>query len=190
VIWYAAYASNLLARRFLLYLTGGVLAENGRDHAGARDPSPPAEVVPLLLPGQVYFATESATWGGGRALFDPDEPGSVALGRGYLITEEQFLDVVAQEMRIDPVVFNGKRVPVRLGERTVIGPGHYETLACVDQLDGYPVVTMAAPWKMRDVPLLAPSAAYRAMIAEGLAETYTHAVDLVRGYLDSLPGSG
>ena len=157
MIWYAAYASNLVMRRFLLYIMGGVLAENGRVHTPARDTSPPAEVCPVTFPGQVYFATESTTWGGGRALFDPDEPGE-ALGRGYLITPGQFLDVVSQEMRLQPGRYSSEIIPRVLGERVALGSGHYETLACVGQLEGYPVVTMAAPWRMRDVPLLAPSA--------------------------------
>jgi hypothetical protein len=171
-VWYAAYASNLLERRFLLYVKGGVLAENGRLHEGARNPADPERSVSLSMPGTVYFATESSTWGGGRALYDPYTPG-VAPARCYLITSEQFADVVAQEMQLPPGSYDDEEIiPSAPGERVHLGDGHYETLVCVGMLDGYPVVTMAAPWKMSDVVQLSPAKAYRDVIVEGLHETF------------------
>lgn len=187
---YAAYASNLLARRFLLYLAGGVLAETGRAHAGARDPAPPQRDAPLRLPGTVYFATESSTWPGtGRALYDPGalRPGGSA-GRGYLITAAQFADVAAQEMRREPGTFSEQDIPARPGERARLGDGHYETLVCTGRHDGHPVVTMAAPWRLGDVPLLPLSGPYRDVIAAGLAEAFRWRQRKAGRYLASLPG--
>jgi hypothetical protein len=190
MVWYAAYASNLLERRFRLYTEGGMLAETGRVHAGARDPRPPARTAPLDLPGTVYFATESSTWPGtGRALYDPGSalPGGSA-GRGYLITAGQFADVVAQEMRRDPGAFGDAPIPSQPGEQVVLGPGHYETLSCEGLLGGWPVVTMAAPWGLGDVPLLPLAGPYRDVIAEGLTETCGWDTGQVEAYLSGLPG--
>jgi hypothetical protein len=190
LVWYAAYASNLLARRFALYLQGGVLAETGRVHAGARDPRPPLADVPLELPGTVYFATEASTWPGtGRALYDPGTllPGGSA-GRGYLITAGQFADVVAQEMRREPGAFSGAVIPSAPGGQVVLGPGHYETLSCEGLLGGWPVVTMAAPWGLGDVPLLPLAGPYRDVITGGLRETCGWDAGQAEAYLAGLPG--
>lgn len=186
--WYAAYASNLLGRRFRHYLTGGVLTETGRVHAGARDPSLPERDVPLWLPGTVYFATGATTWPDtGRALYDPDTPGRSA-GRGYLVTAGQFLDVVAQEMRLAPGTFSEAVIPAASGERVRLGGGHYETLVCTGELDGYPVITMAAPWRIGDVPLVPLAGPYRELIIAGLAETSGWDREQAEGYLATLPG--
>jgi hypothetical protein len=188
--WYAAYASNLLSRRFLLYLQGGALVETGRVHAGARDPALPVKTAPLWLPGTVYFATEATTWPGtGRALYDPvmPQPGGSA-GRGYLITAEQFLDVVAQEMRREPGTFVSRVLPRVPGQVVRLGDGHYETLACTGLLSGYPVVTMTPPWRLGDVPLLPLAGPYREVIVRGLAEAHGWDRDRSERYLAGLPG--
>jgi hypothetical protein len=188
--WYGGYASNLLERRFRLYIQGGVLAETGRIHAGARDPAPPAMIAPLRLPGTVYFATQATTWPGtGRALYDPDAllPGGSA-GRGYLVTAGQLADVVAQEMRQAPGAYPAAILPSVPGERTVLGSGHYETLVCTHLLGGCPVVTMAAPWKLGDVPLAPLAGPYRDVIREGLQETFGWGPEAAEEYLAGLPG--
>lgn len=189
--WYAAYASNQVKEhRFRYYLEGGVLPETGRVHAGARNPAPPERDVPLWLPGTVYFATESTTWGPtGRALYDPDTPGPSA-GRGYLITAEQFLDVVAQEMQLAPGAFTDTVIPARAGERVRLGDGHYETLVCTGELDGYPVITMAAPWRISDVRLVSLAGPYRELIIRGLIETHGWDRAAAQAYLARLPGGG
>ncbi|MEO7752218.1 MAG: histone deacetylase, partial [Terracoccus sp.] len=70
-VWYAAYGSNLSRSRFVHYLSGGRPPGASRTYAGARDPRDPLGDVPLTLDGQVYFAWESPTWGGGIAFYDP-----------------------------------------------------------------------------------------------------------------------
>jgi hypothetical protein len=185
--WYAAYASNLVKeRRFRYYLEGGMLPETGRVHAGARDPSTPERDTPLWLPGTVYFATVSPFWDTGRALYDPDTPGRSA-GRGYLITAEQFLDVVAQEMQLAPGTFTDTVIPAGPGERVRLGGGHYETLVCTGELDGFPVITMAAPWRIADVPAAGCAGPYREMIISGLAETFGWDRSTAESYLSALP---
>lgn len=69
-VWYAAYGSNLDRDRFLTYLGGGRPPGATRTYPGARDRRPPANDRPLLLPGALFFAWESPTWGGGIAFYD------------------------------------------------------------------------------------------------------------------------
>lgn len=188
LVWYAPYGSNMAWQRFRCYLEGGYLPANNRHHQGARDPSPPVDSSPVWMPGQMYFATESAFWGGGRGLFDPEAAG-IAASRAWLVTSQQFCDVMSQEMNREVGAdFALPSVPGR--ENWVsAGDGHYETVVCVGRLHRIPVVTFCAPWSMADVEPLAPAPAYRAMIAAGLRETFGWDEAKADRYLSSLSGA-
>lgn len=186
--WYAAYGSNMAWDRFRYYIHGGYLAANDRHHHGARNRADPVDARAVWLPGQMYFATQSAYWGGGRALYDSEAPGTAA-GRAWLVTGDQLCDIMAQEMKLPPGT--DLALPVAPGRENWLraGDGHYETVVCTGQLAGHPVVTFRAPWAMADVPLLAPSPSYLAMIASGLHETFGWDQQQARRYLASLPGA-
>ena len=186
-VWYAAYGSNLSRARFEHYLGGGRPPGASRHYAGARDASAPLDDRPLALAGEVYFAWESPTWGGGIAFYDPDAPGSAA-GRAYLVTGEQFSDVASQEMR-RPV---GRDLALdtlfRESRTAVLGPGRYETLHVVGEIDSVPVVTFTASWEHRAVALNAPVTAYVRTIALGLIESRGWSTRQVCDYLLARPG--
>jgi hypothetical protein len=188
LVWYVAYGSNMEARRFSCYLTGGTPLGGLRAAREARDPRPPRDDRPVWLGGQVYFALESLTWTGGVALLDPDAGGEVR-GRAYLITAGQFADVAAQEMRrVGPISVD--LAAVAAAGRADLGPGRYERLLCLGDLDGHPQLTFTAPWSLAAVKPVAPAPAYRATIVAGLVEGHgldpAEAGRTVAGY----PGAG
>ncbi|MEU8525506.1 MULTISPECIES: histone deacetylase [Streptomyces] len=191
LVWYVAYGSNMHAARLRCYLAGGSPPGTDRVYPGCRDASEPVRSAGVVLPGCVYFATESAVWSGGRAFYDPSAPG-VAYARAHLVGAGQFGDIVAQEMErepgTDPDVGLDLDDVVARG-RVALGPGRYETLVCAGALDGVPLLTFTAPWNMADVPPLAPSAAYVRHLAAGLHETGTWGPDEIAGYLAGRPGA-
>jgi hypothetical protein len=173
--------------RLTYYLSGGAPLGARRAYPGCRDRRAPLRTIGYELSGGVYFATESAVWGGGRAFYDPELPGSAA-ARAYLITFGQFADVVAQEMARAP----GEDLDlttVLANRRVKLGPGRYETLLYVGDLDGYPLLTFTAPWRAADVRWTPPSAAYLRIIMAGLQETYGWDNLRIARYLASLPGA-
>ncbi|MEO6997549.1 MAG: histone deacetylase [Terracoccus sp.] len=186
-LWYAAYGSNLSSERFGHYLGGGRPTGASRQYSGARDGAEPMDDRPFSLPGQVYFAGESPTWGGGVAFYDPAAAGS-AVGRAYRVTGGQFSDVASQEMR-RPI---GRDLPLTSlfrGSRTaVLGPGRYETLHVVGEIDDLPVVTFTASWEHRHIARRAPVAAYLRTIATGLAEAHAWSACQSCDYLIARPG--
>ncbi|KNX37634.1 hypothetical protein [Luteipulveratus halotolerans] len=186
-VWYAAYGSNLSAQRFARYLEGGRAAGAQRTHPGARDATPPSGVRPVRLPGQVFFAGESSSWGGGVAYLDVAVQGE-ALGRAYRITDEQLADVVAQEMHREP----GEIIdlPGVLAAQTLaLGDGDYETLHVVGELDGEPVLTFTCPdGAAPQLGLAAPSRPYVEVIARGLLDAHDLQPREVLAYLEGLPG--
>jgi hypothetical protein len=138
-IWYVAYGSNLSRERFCRYLRGGRPDGVERDYPGCRDTSDELDSFGLLITGGVYFAGRSSGWRAGMAFYDPEAPGEVA-ARAYLITAEQFVDVLAQETRRSPGMTLDLR-PVFRGERYSNGVGGYPVLVRVGDRHGLPLVT-------------------------------------------------
>lgn len=186
-VWYAAFGSNMHTGRLRNYLMGGRPPGGRRVYPGCREPHPPRASVPVMLPGTLYFATESPVWTGGRAFYDADAPGETA-AHAYLLTASQFSDIAAQEMYRVPGADLDLTDVVRRA-RASIGPGRYETLVCPGLLDGHPVVTFTAPWRCGDVPGNPPSPAYLRYLASGLAESHGWPPEAIAAYLATRPGA-
>jgi hypothetical protein len=189
LIWYAGYGSNLCAERFRCYIAGGIPPGLTDPCRGARDPTHPRQDRPLDIPHPLYFAGTARPWGGSPCFVDPvPGPEGPTRGRAYLITWEQFEDVVAQE--------NGRPTsPVDLdlaemteGDSLRIGPGRYETLLYLGRLEGLPVVTITSPRAMTDPEPGAPSAAYLKVMITGLREAHAMSDDAIVAYLGSARG--
>ncbi|MFI6686722.1 histone deacetylase [Streptomyces sp. NPDC050485] len=186
-IWYASYGSNMRLDRLARYIEGGRPSGAARTYPGCRDRRLPAESVPVELRGALYFATRSPVWGGGRAFYDPLAEGRV-LARAHLVSAGQFADIAAQEMYREP------GADLDLGEvlstgRSVLGTGRYETLVRTGRIDGVPVLTLTAPWRMDEVVWTAPSEAYLKNLATGLLDMGTWDGDTVAAYLAACPGA-
>lgn len=186
-VWYTAYGSNLHRDRLTCYLAGGRPPGARRSYPGCRDHSPPLATVPVLLPGQLYFALESKTWTGGMAFYDPFDEGELP-ARAYLLTAEQFADIAAQEMYRAPGTDLDLTGVLRTG-RAQLGPGRYETLVCPGQLDGHPMLTFTAPWRRAEAELNRPSAAYLRNFVAGLGESHGWTRERTADYLSTRPGA-
>lgn len=185
MLWYVGYGSNLDRDRFLRYLTGGRAAGARRAVPGARDTTPPADERAVVVPGRMFFGWESPTWGGGVSFLDADAD-DTAYGRAYLLTEAQFADVAAQEMHQEP----GQDLDlahVLEHRRHALGPGRYETLHLLGELEGTPMLTFTAD-DPRSLGLNPPVPAYLAILARGLRDTHGLDEDAVVEHLVTRPG--
>jgi len=141
----------------------------------------------VSLPGDVYFAWNSSTWGGGVAFLDPVAAGT-SPGCAYLLTHEQFSDVVAQEMHRPPGV--DLDLGVLGGQRSwAFGDGRYETMHVLDAIDGVPVVTFTAP-TTAPLDYLAPSGSYLTVMGVGLMGSHGWDAGEVASYLMGCRGIG
>ncbi|MFF1791101.1 histone deacetylase [Kitasatospora sp. NPDC058243] len=187
LVWYAAYGSNLHAARLACYLRGGRPDGGAHTYPGCRDHHPPRRDVATTLPGTLYFARESAVWGGGSGFYDPDAPGELPC-RAYLMTVSQFSDIAAQEMRRSPDTDLDLTRTLTHG-RDRLGPGRYETLVHAGELDGHPLLTFTAPEGLAGAALNPPSAPYLRTLAAGLAESHGWNARHCADYLASRPGA-
>jgi hypothetical protein len=188
-VWYVAYASNLGMDRFRCYLAGGCPDGGLHTYPGCRDPADPADSFSFEHRGALVFAGTSGVWGGGMAFYEKDHPGSVAC-RAYLVTVEQFGDVVAQEMRHPPggdfALALAAMVP-EVGELHTMGPGRYETVLRLGVRDGVPMLTVTN----HDVMALGPAAPtppYLRSIATGLREAHGWEDGRIAEYLSGAAG--
>ncbi len=186
-VWYTSYGSNMSEARFRHYLQGGRPDGATRDYPGARDRTVPSKVEPVMLAGSVFFAWESPTWGGGIAFYDPAGPGT-SYGRAYLVTAGQFADVAAQEMHRIPDA-DLDLTGLLADGHTLLGPGRYERLLVVGEIDGLPVVTFTASWTQDEIELNPPVARYLQLMAAGLRDGHHLDDDEIVAYLLARPGA-
>ena len=185
-LWYAAYGTNLSRVRFQIYLKGGQPAAGGRHLPGCRDPLGPHRDVALMVPGGIRFVGVSTIWGGGMAIYDASAAAQVAV-RAYLITAEQFVDVLAQEMRLTPPVKLDLR-PVRESGWHSLGPGRYQTLAQLGTYEDLPILTFTSA-AVADHPVNAPTDDYLRTMAIGLREAHGWSAGQIGRYLAQFPGA-
>jgi hypothetical protein len=184
-IWYVAYGSNLSRERFRTYLHGGQPNGSERNYPGCRDTSDAVDSFGLLITGCVYFAGQSSGWGAGMAFYDAGATGEVA-ARAYLITTEQFVDVLAQETRRPPGMTLDLD-PFFQGDSYSDGVGGYPLLVRVGERRGVPLVTFSRP-RPTASPLVAPSRPYLAAMAIGLREAHGWSEVQIDRYMSALPG--
>jgi hypothetical protein len=183
-LWYVAYGSNLFRERFACYLSGGRPRGGARHYPGCRDRRPARAERSITMPGGIYFAHTSLTWGGGMAFYDPALPGRAA-ARAYLLTRRQFCDVLSQEMRRDAGTDHDLTEAVAHG-RQRLGPGRYETVLKVGERAGHPMLTFTSP---APAPPNAPSAPYLTMLGHGLREAHGWPAERAASYLAGRPGA-
>lgn len=181
----------------MCYIQGGVPQGRTAPDEGSRDRTPPRDSRPVPLNFELYFAGSSSAWGnGGTAFIRHGGRKSLVLGRMYLITDEQFNDVVLQE--------NGKRVDdtrfvppfeqlQRKGQWILPGNPLYGGLLNIGSEGRHPVLTFTTAWT--NLRPNSPSENYVKVIASGIKETYPRATnreiamyllaaDGIRGNLD------
>lgn len=171
-VWYVSYGSNMARDRLACYLRGGRPPGAHVTYPGARDGTLPRAEAGIELPGAIYFAGDSKVWGGGMAFYDHQVPGPTP-AKAYLVTAAQFADIAAQEMHRLPHADSPAEslvLDLPVGSAYAVGPGGYETLLILDEVDGIPVVTFTAPHGSTDVAHTQPSEPYLAMLRTGAAE--------------------
>jgi hypothetical protein len=177
-IWYASYGSNLNYKgRFLCYIVGGTPLGAKKRNEGCRDKALPLDNRGISLNFELYFADYSSSWKGAVAFIKQSET-SKTLGRMYLITDDQFNDVVLQE---NAKKVDGRRMVPEFNQLCqeqdflLADSGLYGRLLRVGEEDGYPIFTFTAT--KNDLKVGAPSEAYVRVIVSGIKETYPAMTD-------------
>jgi len=102
MIWYACYGSNMDYERFIKYIQGGRLIVNNKTKEYKPCPTdvkPPEQSEPYTIDRRLFFAKESNTWNQHGVAFISNKRNkkSKTFAKLYLISEDQFLHLFAQE---------------------------------------------------------------------------------------------
>jgi len=191
-IWYASYGSNLLRGRFMTYLQGGRAPGARFEQVGCTDPTPPSEDRGIMILHRLFFAESSSQWEDGAVAFIQKwkEEEARTLGRIYLISEDQFREVVLQEngiRRMDADVGLDLEKTVQDGRSEIKG-GLYGTLLHLGHEGGHPIFTFTASWDEGHAPINRPGPKYLQVITRGLKETFGLSDEGVVEYLKDVAG--
>jgi len=156
---YAAYGSNLLKQRFLVYIKGGSFF--CINYKGCEDKTEPVDLGYTQVPYRLYFAKESSRWENKGVAFlsceKEEDPQYHAVVRLWKISESQFNDIHEQE---------GKR-------------WYHKTLE-LGEMDGLKIRTFTGCWMNK---LNEPSSKYLDIIKKGLKECTPWKEDEIETYL-------
>jgi hypothetical protein len=124
------------------------------------------------------------------AFFDRAMAGTAAC-RAYLITADQFGDIAAQERRRPPGGEFARDLAGLLPDvETMVatGPGHYETVVRLGELDGAAMFTITHH-DVAGLPLNPPTGRYLRWISTGLREAHGFDSARIARYLAAAPGA-
>jgi hypothetical protein len=175
-MWYCSYGSNLSEDRFLCYIKGGKPKGSDRTEVGCRDKSLPLKNKPIKMDNELLFVESSVRWSNmGVAIVNPNTKNNLkSYGRMYLITKEQFIDIVKQENGIS--LEKAQQIDFtknNKGNNSVLLEGkRYGLILCIGEDEGYPIYTFTTSKNVDKIEINAPSKEYLQMIASGLVETY------------------
>ncbi len=147
MVIYAAYGSNLLKERFMVYINGGKF--QNKDYKGCIDKTPPEDLGWQYVPYRLYFAKHSSRWNNGGVAFlsceEEPNPDYHAVVRLWKVSQSQFEDIHDQE-----------------------GKGWYNKIILIGEKDGLEIKTITGCWTNE---LNKPSEKYLETIKQGLRET-------------------
>lgn len=171
-------------QRFLCYIQGGRPTGSTKTNPGCSDKTLPLKSESFIIPHKLYFARNSQSWQGGGVAFirkDKDEHAHT-LGRIYLISSQQFNQVVQQENDLDVTPCIKFEETIKKQSLTILPGSWYGRILYLGSYMGYPVMTFTGEHDYLH-ELSHPSTAYINTIAKGLSECYQYSMNDSLAYI-------
>lgn len=187
-VWYACYGSNILEERFLCYIKGGQPKGAKTNYEGCRDKSLPKDNEDFYICSELYFAKESGNWDNGgvafiRTLFEPQ---ASTIGRIYLVTKGQLIDIARQETNTKTELTIDFDKAIEDGSYIFKRPSWYGNLLYLGQQNEYPIFTLTNEIDLQ--PLTKPNKSYIKTISDGIKEAHNFDDKTIFEYLRTKRG--
>jgi len=171
-VWYACYGSNLNEERFLCYIKGGQPKNSTRIELGCSDKTLPISNSTYKLNRPLYFAKNAPHWNNGGAGFIglKSDENNYTLSRKYLITKQQFVELVNQENKTTGINIDFEEI-INLKSKNIFD-GKYGNLLYLESIEDIPVFSFTIKEKMGDSEFVKPDEIYLKTIIAGLKEIY------------------
>jgi len=172
-VWYASYGSNILESRFHCYILGGQPNGAQKTNPGCTDKTLPIDKAGVSINSELYFAKNAKGWDScGVGFIDPELNDNIqTYGRMYLITVEQFVEVVKQENNFKGELRIDLKEAKEKGSLVVKEHSWYGNLLYLGEQKGHPIFTFTNERKLTEA-INPPSEQYLRTIINGLKETY------------------
>lgn len=169
-VWYASYGSNINRDRFLCYILGGTPVGSSKREMGCRDTTLPLQERSFEMPHELYFAKKATKWQGkGVAFIDIEaNPLYHTYSRMYLITRDQFIDIVRQENNHAEDLELDLESIVKKGSFVFRETSWYGNVLCVGEEEGHPIFTFTSSQPVKKEEINAPSHEYLSTILKGI----------------------
>ena len=187
-VWYACYGSSILEERFLCYIRGGQPIGAKTTYEGCGDKTLPADNEDFYISSELYFAKESDNWDNGGVAFirTSFEPHASTIGRIYLVTKGQLIDIARQETSTKTELTIDFDRAIEDGFYIFKRPSWYGNLLYLGQQNGYPIFTLTNENDLQ--PLTKPSKNYIKTIGRGIKEAHNFDDKTILEYLSSKGG--
>ncbi|MFD1385302.1 hypothetical protein ACFQ4Z_00700 [Oceanobacillus oncorhynchi subsp. oncorhynchi] len=182
-VWYVSYGSNISENRFSCYIEGGIPEGSEKEEKGCENTTPPKKVKKAELPYPLYFTKEKSKWGKGGVAFigHKSNKDTKTYARKYLITDEQFGEVVEQENNVDALNINVQDI---MNKGYVdLKAGWYGRVIYLGKEEGAPMFTFTNPDVMGTHEFTTPPQSYLSMISRGLKEIGLAKEEIVEYFL-------
>ncbi|MBU6080994.1 hypothetical protein [Allobacillus halotolerans] len=172
-VWYASYGSNINQDRFHAYIFGEIPPGGTVSEIGCRDQSLPLRAENVMIDFPMFFAKQSKRWDNKGVGFidttsNPDRP---TYGRMYLITKEQYVDVVRQENNDMTLEIDFDQLESK-GEYVIDSNKMYGKVLDVGEKEGRPIYTFTHPNAIQPNERMTPSMTYLKVIGAGIKEAF------------------
>jgi hypothetical protein len=187
-VWYASYGSNILEERFLCYIRGGKPKGAKTNYEGCRDKTLPADKEDFYICSELYFAQKSSNWDNSgvafvRTLFEPQIS---TIGRIYLVTKGQLVDIARQETNTKIELTIDFNKAIKGGSCIFKKSSWYGNLLYLGQQNEYPIFTITNENDLQ--PLTKPSKSYIKTISDGIKEAHHFDEKTIFEYLKTKRG--
>jgi len=168
----------------MCYIKGGRPEGSKTTYEGCTNKEPPKGDKRITIPYGLYFTENSDSWEEKGVAFikSTKDPDARSLGRMYLITREQFTQIVRQENNVGSSTRIDFESTIKNGE-SLIPPIWYGRIIYLGDEEGYPIFTFTARWKYEEKIPNPPGEKYRRTIEKGLKEAYGMSDDEISAYL-------
>ncbi|WP_226665226.1 hypothetical protein [Metabacillus litoralis] len=154
---------------------------------GCRDQSLPLKESIHVMKHQLYFAKSSEKWNSQGVAFIglKKENSFMTYSKKYLITTDQFMDIVVQEN--NGIEFELNLNVIKDSKSCVFNSqSWYGNILYLGEDSGHPIFTFTAPWDISEVEWKKPSHSYLSTIINGLKKDYS--AKEIYNYLIIKPG--
>lgn len=158
-------------------------------YKGCTDKTLPTESEEIYIKSELYFANKSKSWNGSGVGFIKTDFGEskMTLGRMYLITKEQFIEVVKQETNYKEELNIDFEKAQQSGSLIFREKSWYGNLLYLGEKNGNPIFTFTNERNLTD-KINAPSKEYLSMIISGIKETYNLSEIEIKEYFEGMLG--